>query len=219
MLIEINVPTTELAVFAREPVAAVAAIINTPAAAAATHTRRRVLRDHFCLPIISPKRTREGIAPLPVAHRPASFLPSPHPMMDQREVLLVLLILHPNVGLGFFLVEAVTCPLKTGPGVKLGLGWMKGGEMPRKRHTPEQVIHKLREAEVALAQGSTVAETSRQIGVTEQTFYRWRTEYGGLRIDQVKRLKRLESENTRLKRAIGDLTLDNQILPDPEGGS
>ena len=108
MLIEINVPTTELAVFAREPVAAVAAIINTPAAAAATHTRRRVLRDHFCLPIISPKRTREGIAPLPVAHRPASFLPSPHPMMDQREVLLVLLILHPNVGLGFFLVEAAT---------------------------------------------------------------------------------------------------------------
>ena len=91
--------------------------------------------------------------------------------------------------------------------------------MPRKRHTPEQVIHKLREAEVALAQGSTVAEASRQIWVPEQTFYRWCNEYGGLRIDHVKRLKRLESENTRLKRAIGDLTLDNQILPDSEGGS
>ena len=61
--------------------------------------------------------------------------------------------------------------------------------MPTKRHTPEQVINKLREAEVAMAQGSTVAEASRQIGVTEQTYYRWRNEYGGLRIDQVKRLK------------------------------
>ena len=88
-----------------------------------------------------------------------------------------------------------------------------------KRHTPEQVINKLREAEVAMAQGSTVAEASRQIGVTEQTFYRWRNEYGGLRIDQVKRLKRLESENTRLKRAIGDLTLDNQILKEAAEGN
>ena len=83
--------------------------------------------------------------------------------------------------------------------------------MPRKRHTPEQVINKLREAEVVLSQGSTVAEASRQIGVTEQTFYRWRNEYGGLRIDQVRRLKQLELENTRLKRAVADLTLDNQI--------
>lgn len=63
--------------------------------------------------------------------------------------------------------------------------------MPTKKHTPEQVIIKLREAEVSMAQGSTVAQASRQIGVTEQTFYRWRNEYGGLRIDQVKRLKRL----------------------------
>jgi transposase-like protein len=96
---------------------------------------------------------------------------------------------------------------------------MKGGEMPTKRHTPEQVINKLREAEVAMAQGSTVAEASRQIGVTQQTFYRWRNEYGGLRIDQVKRLKRLESENTRLKRAIADLTLDNQILKEVSEGN
>ena len=91
--------------------------------------------------------------------------------------------------------------------------------MPTKRHTPEQVIIKLREAEVALAQGKTVAEASRQIGVTEQTFYRWRSEYGGLRVDQVKRLKQLEPENTRLKRAIADLTLDNQILKEVARGN
>ena len=84
--------------------------------------------------------------------------------------------------------------------------------MARRRHTPEQVINKLREAEIAIAEGSTVAEASRRIGVTEQTFYRWRSEYGGLRIDQARRLKRLESENSRLKRAVADLTLDNQIL-------
>ncbi len=91
--------------------------------------------------------------------------------------------------------------------------------MPTKRHTPEQVINKLREAEIGIAQGCTVAEASRQIGVTEQTFYRWRNEYGGLRIDQVKRLKQLESENTRLKRAIADLTLDNQILKEVSEGN
>ena len=84
--------------------------------------------------------------------------------------------------------------------------------MARRRHTPEQVIGKLREAEVAIAEGNTVAEAARRIGVTQQTFYRWRTEYGGLRIDQARRLKRLESENSRLRRAVADLTLDNQIL-------
>ena len=83
--------------------------------------------------------------------------------------------------------------------------------MGRRRHTPEQVTNKLREAEVAIAEGSTVAEAIRRIGVTQQTFYRWRTEYGGLTIDQARRLKRLESENSRLKRAVADLTLDNQI--------
>jgi len=91
--------------------------------------------------------------------------------------------------------------------------------MPRKRYTPEQVINKLREAEVVISGGSTVAEASRQIGVTEQTFYRWRNEYGGLRIDQVKRLKQLELENTRLKRAVADLTLDNQILREVSEGN
>ena len=74
------------------------------------------------------------------------------------------------------------------------------------------MINKLREADVALAKGSTVAEVSRSIGITEQTFYRWRSEYGGLRIDQARRLKRLESENSRLQRAVADLTLGNQIL-------
>ena len=91
--------------------------------------------------------------------------------------------------------------------------------MARRRHTPEQVINKLREAEIAIAEGSTVAEASRRIGVTEQTFYQWRSEYGGLRIDQARRLKRLESENGRLKRAVADLTLDNQILKEAAEGN
>jgi transposase-like protein len=91
--------------------------------------------------------------------------------------------------------------------------------MPRKRHTPEQIINKLREAEVAISSGSTVAEACRQIGVTEQTFYRWRNTYGGLRIDQVKRLKQLETDNGRLKRAVADLTLDNQILREAAEGN
>ena len=81
--------------------------------------------------------------------------------------------------------------------------------MAKKRHTPEQVINKLREAEVAIAEGSTVAEAARRIGVTEQTFYRWRSEYGGLRIDQAR----------RLKRAVADLTLDNQILREASEGN
>ena len=91
--------------------------------------------------------------------------------------------------------------------------------MAKKRHTPEQVINKLREAEVAIAEGSTVAEVARRIGVTDQTFYRWRSEYGGLRIDQARRLKRLELENSRLKRAVADLTLDNQIQREASEGN
>ena len=91
--------------------------------------------------------------------------------------------------------------------------------MARRRHTPEQVINKLREAEVAIAEGGTVAEAALRIGVTQQTFYRWRTEYGGLRIDQARRLKRLESENRRLKTAVADLMLDNQILKEEAEGN
>ena len=101
----------------------------------------------------------------------------------------------------------------------LVLGHRKGGKMARRRHTPEQVIIKLREAEVAIAEGGTVAEAARRIGVTQQTFYRWRTEYGGLRIDQARRLKRLESENSRLKTAVAGLTLDNQILREAAEGN
>jgi len=84
--------------------------------------------------------------------------------------------------------------------------------MARKFLTPEQIINRLREAEVALSQGSTVAQASRKIGVTEQTYYRWRREYGGMRIEQGKRLKGLEKENSQLKRLVADLSLDNAIL-------
>ncbi len=91
--------------------------------------------------------------------------------------------------------------------------------MARKRHTPEQIINKLREVEVALARGETVVEAVRQIGVTEQTYYRWRNEYGGLSVDQARRLKRLEQENLRLKRVVADLTLDKQILKEAAEGN
>ena len=84
--------------------------------------------------------------------------------------------------------------------------------MVRRSYRPEQIINRLREAEVLLSQGSTVGEAARKIGVTEQTYYRWRKEYGGMRIDEVKRLKELEKENTRLKRIVADLSLDNDIL-------
>ena len=103
--------------------------------------------------------------------------------------------------------------------VSLGPRRKGEGEMPRKKHSPEQIITKLRETEVAMSTGSKVSEVCRQIGVTEQTFYRWRNEYGGLRIDQVKRLKQLELENGRLKRAVADLTLDNQILKEVAEGN
>ena len=91
--------------------------------------------------------------------------------------------------------------------------------MPRKKHTPEQIITKLRQAEVAMSTGNTMVEAVRQIGVTEQTFYRRRNEYAGLSIDQAKRLKQIEAENARLKRALADLTLDNQILKEAAEGN
>ena len=84
--------------------------------------------------------------------------------------------------------------------------------MPRKRLGAEQIIPKLREAEVDLAKGQTVAQVCKKIGVTEQTYYRWRKEYGGLRMDQAKRLKDLEKENARLKRLVADQALDIQGL-------
>ena len=84
--------------------------------------------------------------------------------------------------------------------------------MSRKRHTPEEIVTKLRQVEVLTAQGRPVGEAIRSIGVTEVTFYRWRQEYGGLKGDQVKRLKELEVENARLRRAVSDLTVEKLIL-------
>jgi transposase-like protein len=84
--------------------------------------------------------------------------------------------------------------------------------MAKKRHTSEQIIAKLREAEILLAKGTQVPQVSRKLGVTEQTYYRWRKEYGGVRTDQVKRLKELEKQNAQLKKVVADLTLDNAIL-------
>ncbi len=91
--------------------------------------------------------------------------------------------------------------------------------MPRKANTPEQIINKLRQAEVMLNQGATVAEVCRKIDVIDQTFYRWRKEYGGMRVEQAKRLKELEQENSRLKRLVADISLDNAILKEAARGN
>ena len=91
--------------------------------------------------------------------------------------------------------------------------------MPRKRYSIEQIIGHLREAEVLLAQGQTIGEVCRGIGVSEQSYYRWRREYGGLKVDQARRLKELEQENARLKRAVADLTLDKLILKEAAEGN
>jgi putative transposase len=91
--------------------------------------------------------------------------------------------------------------------------------MPRKANTPEQIIGKLRQAEIMLGQGATVTEVCRKIEVTEQTFYRWRKEYGGMRVDQAKRLKDLEIENSRLKKLVADLSLDKAILTEAARGN
>lgn len=91
--------------------------------------------------------------------------------------------------------------------------------MSRKRYTPEQIIGMLREAEVRLSQGETVGTICRGLGISEQSYYRWRREYGGLRVDQAKRLKELEKENARLRRAVSDLTLDKLILKEVAEGN
>jgi len=91
--------------------------------------------------------------------------------------------------------------------------------MAKRSYRPEQIIKKLREAEVLLSQGENVGEAARKIEVTEQTYYRWRREYGGMRIEQLKRLKVLEKENTRLKRLVADLSLDNAILKEASRGN
>jgi putative transposase len=91
--------------------------------------------------------------------------------------------------------------------------------MARKRHTAEEIVTKLRQVDVLTAQGRPVADAIRSIGVTEVTYYRWRNEYGGLKGDQVKRLKQLETENARLRRAVSDLTLDKLILAEAAKGN
>ena len=92
-------------------------------------------------------------------------------------------------------------------------------EMARKRHKPEEIVAKLRQVDVLTAQGQSIAEAVRTIAVTETTYFRWRAEYGGLKTDQVKRLKDLELENARLRRAVSDLTLDKLILTEAARGN
>jgi transposase-like protein len=92
-------------------------------------------------------------------------------------------------------------------------------DMAGKRSTPEQIIAKLRQVEVLTAQGKPVADAVRTIGVSEPTYYRWRTEYGGLKLDQVKRLKQLEAENARLRKAVADLALEKVILKEAASGN
>jgi len=91
--------------------------------------------------------------------------------------------------------------------------------MGRKRYTPEQIIRLLRQAEVLSSEGRNLQEICRELGVTSNTYYRWRKEYGGMQVNQAKRLKELEKENSRLKRAVADLTLDNQILKESSEGN
>ena len=91
--------------------------------------------------------------------------------------------------------------------------------MGRQRHTSEQIISKLREAEVLQANGKSMEETLRQLGVSDATYYKWRKEYGGLRVDQAKRLKELEQENGRLRKVVSDLSIDNAILKEAARGN
>lgn len=91
--------------------------------------------------------------------------------------------------------------------------------MPRKRFAAEEIITKLREADVLLAQSRPVSDVCKQLMVSEKTYFRWRKEYGGLKLDQVRRMKELEQENTRLRKAVSDLTIDNQILKEVAKGN
>jgi putative transposase len=91
--------------------------------------------------------------------------------------------------------------------------------MKKTRHTTEQIMGKLREAEVALSKGETVASLCRRLEITEQTYYRWRKEYGGLKVEQAKRLRDLEKENTRLRRLVSDQALDLSILREASRGN
>ena len=91
--------------------------------------------------------------------------------------------------------------------------------MAKKRHNPEQIIRKLREAEIALAKGQAIGGVCKKLGITDQTYYRWRKEYGGLRVDQARRLKALEKENARLKKLVAERALDIAILKEAAEGN
>jgi len=91
--------------------------------------------------------------------------------------------------------------------------------MSRKRYTPEQVVNLLRQIEVAVANGKTTDQASREAGIVEQTYYRWRKEYGGLQVDQARRLKELEQENVKLKRLVSELSLEKLVLKDIASGN
>ena len=101
----------------------------------------------------------------------------------------------------------------------MSFGTKQGNDMSRKRSKPEEIVAKLRQVDVLVSQGQNIADAIRQIGVSEVTYYRWRQEYGGLKTEQVKRLKELETENARLRKAISDLTLDKLILQEAARGN
>jgi len=110
----------------------------------------------------------------------------------------------------------LSLPIFTGPCLCLGNG---GPLMANKRARPEDIITKLRQVEVLMGQGMSRLDAIRQIGVFEQTYYRWRKQYGGMGLDQLKELKRLQKENEQLRRAVSDLTLDNLILKEAAKGN
>ena len=105
------------------------------------------------------------------------------------------------------------------PVLKLGYGTYKGSRMARKRYTAEQIIGHLRQAEILLSEGKTIIEAARHLGVSEQTYYRWRKEYGGMEVSQARRLKELDLENQRLKRLVADQALDLSILKETARGN
>jgi putative transposase len=111
----------------------------------------------------------------------------------------------------------LSCPLLIGPSTMRG--WIRRDDECLRKHKPEEIIGKLREVEIVLGQGGTTAEACRRIAGIEQTYYRWRKEYGGLKTDQARRMKDLEEENLRLRRAISDLTLDKLILQEAARGN
>lgn len=115
--------------------------------------------------------------------------------------------------------DLLTYLAKMFPVLKLGYGTQKGGPMARKRYTAEQIIGHLRQAEILLSEGKTIIEAARHLGVSEQTYYRWRKEYGGMEVSQARRLKELDLENQRLKRLVADQALDLSILKETARGN